>query len=266
MLVKALEEMCGQKLSKRAWKKKKYVCTVTHDIETKNGLQRARRLKKLEERYGVPSAWYIPSKHYILDAEMVRELANHGEIGAHDTKHDGKLVYLPKDRLIKRFVEAKKTLAEIAGQNVVGFRAPLLQHNLTIIQALTDAGYVYDTSIPTWEPNHPCTMKPHGIGTVFPFRLGGLVEVPVTLTQDHQLLTFFGMSPRQVAAEWWDMTHLIRSLGGLATFLVHPDYELGDSGSVVYEEILSNISTDNEAWIALPSEVAEATCLDKMVL
>lgn len=262
MIAKALEELIGKKLSKRAWKKKKYVCTITHDVETKNGLQNAKNLKKLEERYGVPSAWYIPSKHFALDTDTVRELANHGEIGAHDTKHDGKLVYLQRDRLVERLVEARKTLTRIAEQKVNGFRAPLLQHNPKIIQALADAGYVYDTSIPTWEPNHPCTMKPHGIGTVFPFRLGSLVELPVTQTQDHQLLTVFGMSPREVVTEWSEMTNLIRSLGGICMFLVHPDYELGDLKSGVYEEILQNISTDNEAWIALPSEVAAATSPD----
>jgi peptidoglycan/xylan/chitin deacetylase (PgdA/CDA1 family) len=257
ILAEALEAVSGKRLLQRTWNQKKYACILTHDVETQNGLQRTKQLKKLEERYDFPSAWYIPSEHYKLDPEMIKQLVSHGEIGAHDTKHDGKLVYLPKKKLVKRLIDARKTLSRLAGHPISGFRAPLLQHNATILRAVQDSGYEYDTSIPTWEPRHPCTMKPHGIGTSFPLVFDELTELPVTLPQDHQLISVLGLTPRQATAKWAEMRHLISGLGGLCTFLVHPDYQLANQESVVYEEVLSSLASDNEVWVTLPTEVVQ---------
>ena len=255
ILVKAIEKLSEKTLHRKAWNGKKYAYIVTHDVDTRKGLQRARCLKKLEEKYDVPSAWYIPSKRYKLNLETIKELANYGEIGAHDTRHDGKLAQLPKRKLIERLLEAKRTLERIARQPVEGFRAPILQHNFMIIQALEDAGYTYDTSIPTWEPKHPYTRKPHGIATVYSLTLNGLTEIPVTLPQDHQLLHVSGLTPREVIKKWLDMTSVVKNLGGLCTFLVHPDYELANMKLDLYEELVNTIASDSQAWITVPSKI-----------
>lgn len=99
ILVRAIEKLSQKKLHRKTWYGKKYACLMTHDVDTRKGLQNAKQLKKIEEKYDVPSAWYIPSKHYKLNLETIKELANHGEIGAHDTKHDGKLAQIPKHKL-----------------------------------------------------------------------------------------------------------------------------------------------------------------------
>jgi peptidoglycan/xylan/chitin deacetylase (PgdA/CDA1 family) len=255
ILVTAIEKLSRQKLHRKTWNGKKYACLMTHDVDTRKGLQNAKQLKKLEEKYDVPSAWYIPLKHYELDLETIKELANYGEIGAHDTKHDGKLAQIPKRKLIERVLEAKQTLERIVGQPIEGFRAPILQHNIKIIQALEEAGYAYDTSIPTWEPKQPYTMKPHGIGTTCPLALYGLTEIPVTLTQDHQLLYVLGLTPEEAIRKWLDMISVIKSLGGLCTFLVHPDYKLADQKLNIYEELVNTITSDHQAWITLPSKI-----------
>jgi peptidoglycan/xylan/chitin deacetylase (PgdA/CDA1 family) len=255
ILVGAIEKLSGKKLEGKTWNGKKYACTITHDVDTQRGLQRAKHLKKLEERYDVPSAWYIPSKHYKLDPETVKELANHGEIGAHGTRHDGKLAQLPVQELVKRLREAKQTLEKIINYSVEGFRAPLLQHDFGVIRALEDAGYTYDTSIPTWEPKHPYTMKPHGIATVYSLTLNGLNEIPVTLPQDHQLLYVLGLTPREVIKKWLAITSVIKNLGGICTFLIHPDYKLANLKLDVYEELINTIASDNQAWVTVPSRM-----------
>ena len=51
-----------------------------------------------------------------------------GEVGSHDTKHDGRLSYLSKKELNERLSEGKRILKSMTNQPVVGFRAPLLQH------------------------------------------------------------------------------------------------------------------------------------------
>jgi peptidoglycan/xylan/chitin deacetylase (PgdA/CDA1 family) len=255
VLVTAIEDLLDKRLRRKTWNGKRYACIVTHDIESRKGLQKAKHVKKLEEKYNVPSAWYIPSKRYKLDLETIKELANYGEIGAHDTKHDGKLAQLPKQRLIKRLHEAKQTLEKIINRSVDGFRAPLLQQRLKIIQALCKTEYVYDTSIPTWEPKHPETMRRHGIGTMHPMNIDGIVEIPVTLPQDHQMIHALGMSPRQTVEAWVKLMKESEGMGGLCVFLTHPDYELARSENLnMYEDLLNAVTGNSEACITLPKE------------
>lgn len=255
ILVEAIENLSEKKLHKKRWNGKRYACIITHDVDTQKGLQKAKHLKKLEEKYNVPSAWYIPSKRCKLNLETIKELANYGEIGVHGTKHDGKLAQLPKQKLIERLHEAKQTLEKIINRSVKGFRAPLLQHRLEIFQALCKTEYLYDTSIPTWEPKHPDTMRPHGIGTMHPINISGVVEIPVTLPQDHQMIHVLGMSPRQTVETWVKLMKKSEGMGGLCVFLTHPDYELARSENLNrYEDLLNAVTGNSEAYITLPTE------------
>lgn len=260
ILIGAIEKLTGKKVQKKTWKGKTSVYLITHDIETYDGLQRAKIVKKLEERYDVPSAWYIPSKRYKLNYEVIRELANFGEIGAHDTKHDGKLAQLPTPELLVRLIDAKRSLTRISQQSIDGFRAPLLQHNLLMLKALDKAGYTYDTSIPAWEPKHPYTMKPHGIGTIFPLEINGVVEIPVTLPQDHQMVHSLGMSPRQTVEAWINLAKEVERIGGLCVFLTHPNELANLENQSIYEDLLNIITSNNKAYVGLPRTIANDIC------
>jgi peptidoglycan/xylan/chitin deacetylase (PgdA/CDA1 family) len=254
-LVNAIQAASGQELEKKSIFNNNYVCMITHDIERADGLKKALFLKKIEERYDIMSSWYVPSKRYKLNDENLRRLSYHGEIGSHDTKHDGKLAHLPKQEIVSRISESRQYLSEILQQPVQGFRAPILQHNATILEAVEESGYTYDTSIPTWEPKHPYTMKPHGIGTVYPLTFGKLREIPLTLPQDHQLLHVLGLNPEEVMKTWASMAMMIRDLGGVCMFLVHPDYELGDKLEL-YEEFVTAMTSDAKSTITVPSHIS----------
>jgi hypothetical protein len=210
-------------------------------------------MKKIESKYDIGSAWYIPSKRYKLEGSIIKEIGYHGEIGVHDTKHDGKLAHLAKEKLVERVSQARNSIETIIEHKIEGFRAPVLQHNQQILSALKESGYRYDTSIPTWEPKHPFTMKPHGIGTIYPISMNGLIEIPLTLPQDHQLLYVLGLTPEEVMRTWATMATLIRELGGVCMFLVHPDYKFGDPNTNLYEELLNVIVNDSKATVTLPS-------------
>ncbi len=257
LLVNAIERSTNRKLSKRQWNKRSYAFIMTHDIESQEGLRKSKNFKKIEERYDIPSAWYIPSKHYELDAETVRSLSNHGEIGCHDTKHDGKLAFISRSKLDIRLREAKTTLEELIKQPINGVRTPLLQHNASILEAIKDNGFTYDTSIPTWETKHPFTMKPHGIQTVFPLSINGLSELPITMPQDHQMLAVSGYSAQEALEKWIYIASITKDLGGLCLFLVHPDYQLSNLKNGVYEELLNFISSDNQGLITLPFKLSQ---------
>jgi len=258
VLVRTIENLSDERLLRKTWNGKRYTCLITHDVETRNGLQKAEGIKKLEEKYDVPSAWYIPSKHYELNLETIKKLANHGEIGVHGTKHDGELTQLPEQKLIKRLLEAKQTLEKIVNRSVKGYRAPLLQHSHGILRGLKEAGYSYDTSIPTWEPKHPRTMRSHGLGTTYPMFFGGVTEIPVSVVQDHQLLYVLGLKPKDTIAMWLSMMVVIRELCGCCVLLSHPEYKLFEmNNTVIYEELLNYLVSDEQVWLTTPKQLAD---------
>jgi hypothetical protein len=257
MLTNAIGRVSGKEPLRKKWAGQDFACVITHDIEDSAGLERALQLKKLEEKYDICSVWFIPSNRYKLKGEIVSSLANFGEVGCHDTKHDGKLASLSKPELIERLSQAKETLEVRGGTSIEGFRAPLLQHSPTILGAVSDSGYLYDASIPCWEPKHPYTMKPHGIGTVFPFHVNGLPELPLTLPQDHQMLHALGMTPKQTVETWAKITDEIKTVGGLCVFLTHPNELANAENETTYEDLLTLISSDKDTSILLPKKIAE---------
>lgn len=257
ILANAVERISGMRLPRKTWKEKKSCCIVTHDVDTKQGLARARPIKKLEERYCIESAWYVPTKHYSLDSATVRDLANYGEVGVHGARHSGNLINLPSKKLFQLLYEAKQLLEEVLGSSVKGFRSPLLQHNSTIFEQLKKADYSYDTSVPTWEPKHPQTMGPFGTGTVFPLVLNNLVEIPVSTVQDHQLLYVLGLTAKETLSEWLSFMTIIKEIGGCSVLLSHPEYGLFDSENIsIYEDFLGYISSDIDQWITTPAKIA----------
>ena len=256
ILAKAIERLSGKVLLRKKWKGANSCVTLTHDIDNEKGLRRASRVRKLEEKYDIKSAWYIPTKHYPLNCETIRELANHDEIGVHGTKHSGNLVRLSSQKLFTQFSEAKTFLEKISGSTIQGFRSPLLQHNSRILTQLKKAGYSYDTSIPSWEPKHPQTMSPFGIGTVFPLHINGLIEFPVSIIQDHQLLYVLGLTPKETLQYWRLFMDLVKEIGGCNVFLSHPEYKLFDSENIsLYEDFLSVLASDNNSLIATPNQL-----------
>ena len=263
-LANAIEKALKEKLHRKTWDHKPSVCVLTHDIDTKEGLQRSGKVKKLEEKYDLPSAWFIPSKQYSLDRETIEKLENNGEVGSHDIKHDGRLSHLSKKKLTERLREGKKSLESMTNHPVEGFRAPLLQHTSRILFGLGECGFKYDTSIPTWEPKHPRTMSPHGIGTLFPIRIEGMNEIPITIIQDHQLLHVLCLTPKEAITEWLSNMTLIKELGGTCVFLSHPEYGLLDmQGLPFYEELLNTLASDIQLLVVPPKKIPQLSVMPK---
>lgn len=265
-LANAIEQLANRNLRRNNKGNKKCSCVFTHDIDTEEGLRKSKGVKRLEEKYDIPSAWFIPSRQYTLDKDIIENLENNGEIGSHDTKHDGRLSYLSKKQLAKRLADGKRDLESITNNRIEGFRSPLLQHNPNILRGLQDCGYTYDSSIPTWEAKHPRTMRSHGIGTVFPTKIEGICEIPVTIMQDHQLLHVLGFTPKETISKWLSDITVLSELGGCCVLLSHPEYGLLDSQNLIlYEQLLNTITSSANLETTLPNEIVKlkSTCLEE---
>ena len=241
------------------WRRgKTYALSLTHDVETRAGLEKgAKTILEVERELGVRSTWNLQSDGYPLDRTVMASLAEWGEVGSHDTVHDGRLAFLEFDEKVERLKKCREKL-ELAGDTRVrGFRAPLLQHSRELLSAACKAGYEFDSSVPSWEFLSPTSLKPHGVGTVFPFYVNGILEIPVSLPQDHQLLRVKGLGPRETVDYLLRSGRRVRSLGGPCVVLVHPDYEFGSEENVAdYQRLVSVFQKDSECDVMTLGELS----------
>jgi hypothetical protein len=185
-------------------------------------------------------------------------LAKTGEVGAHDTKHDGRLLFARYEDKVERLTQCKEQLEHLARSEVRGFRSPLLQHSQDILDAVGQAGYKFDSSVPSWEALSPTSLRPHGVGTIFPFPISGIVEVPVSLPQDHQLIRAVGLSVPEAVDRLIDVSKWVKGVGGVCVLLVHPDYEFGlEGGQDEYRRLLQSFRSDPSCDIMTLGEIAE---------
>jgi hypothetical protein len=238
---------------------KTYALAVSHDVETQIGLEDgASRLIEVERELDIRSTWNIPSQRYPLSSQLLTSLAKTGEVGGHDTKHDGRLLFEGYKSKVERLSRCKERLELLSKSEVRGFRAPLLQHGRELVDAVGKAGYEYDSSVPSWEALSPTSLKPHGVGTVFPFSVSGIVEVPVSLPQDHQLIRVGGLGISQAVDRLLDVSRWIKGIGGVCVLLVHPDYEFGqEGGQIEYRRLLESFRTDPGCDIMTLGELAD---------
>jgi len=242
------------------WRRgKTYTLAVSHDVETQVGLEDgASRLVEVERELNIRSTWNIPSDRYPLSSQLLTYLAKTGEVGAHDTKHDGRLFFARYKDKVERLTQCRERLEILAKSEVRGFRSPLLQHSREILDAVGKAGYKFDSSVPSWEALSPTSLKPHGVGTIFPFSISGIVEVPVSLPQDHQLIRVGGLGVAQAVDRLIDVSRWVKGVGGVCVLLAHPDYEFGlEGGPEEYHRLLQSFRSDPSCDIVTLGELAD---------
>jgi hypothetical protein len=241
------------------WKdNRKYAFAVTHDVESRNGFEKQSvNLRRIEERLDIKSSWNFPSHRYHIAQDGIRELVQKHRIGGHDTSHDGKLALLDRDKLVRRLTLCRTRISDLSGAQVTGFRAPLLQHSHNLLRSVYEAGFTYDSSCPTWEPVSSLSGKSHGIKTVFPLNLEGLTEIPVTLTQDHQLIYLLRTQPEKCVQYWLEQSNWIKQVGGIVLLLIHPEYSFSEpENSSLYRILLSTFALDKTCWITTTDDLA----------
>lgn len=255
---------------------KRFAFVLTHDVETRRGLDRVKQLAELEMSLGFRSSFnFIPEGDYEVPLELRSWLTERGfEVGVHDLHHDGKL-YWSRASFQKKAKRINYYLKEWGG---AGFRSAFMLRNLAWIQ---DLNIVYDASTFDTDPFEP---QSDGAATIFPFWVPdstrtpsqetqshstgssrtrtGYVELPYTLAQDS---TLFVILQEKGIGIWRRKLDWIVEKGGMALLDTHPDYMNfeGDNRSSAfpsqrYREFLIGIQSTHcgEFWHALPREVA----------
>ena len=223
-----------------------WAIVLTHDVEKAIGYENVPLLRGVEERAGYRSSWnFVPRRDYEVDATVVNDLTAHAfEVGVHGLFHDG------------RDLESLQTLGErlpairdyARRWNAVGFRSPATHRVWDWMPLL---GFDYDTSYPDTDPYEPISG---GCCTWLPFFNRDMVELPITLPQDH---TLFAILEQVDESTWVEKTDYLRGPSGMALLITHPDYMLEQSRLDAYGRFLNRYADDPSVWRALPREVSD---------
>ena len=221
-----------------------WALVLTHDVESADGLRAIDPIVELERSHGVRSCWNLVPDRYDVDQGLVDQLVQAGfEVGVHGFLHDGRDL-----ESLARWQE-RLPLAHASAERwgAVGFRSAALHRNHEWMRTIR---FDYDSSWPDTDPFEPqdggcCTWLPHFNGE--------LVELPVTMAQDHTLFVILRESDERV---WTTKARFLREQGGLALLDTHPDYLVDQRIFRAYERLLDEFASDGTAWKALPREVS----------
>ncbi len=223
----------------------RFAFVLTHDVESTRGIANIARLREVEERRGLVSCWNFCAEDYPIPDGLFDELRRAGcEIGLHGLDHRGRL-FESRAAFEASLPRIRQYLRE---WDVAGFRSPALHRDADWIREL---GCAYDSSFPDTDPYEP---QPGGCCSIFPFLNGDVVELPITLAQDH---TLFEILRHRDIRVWRQKTEWLVRNHGLVNVIVHPDYI--DSADVLerYQELLDLLTAQSGGWHALPREVAD---------
>lgn len=220
-----------------------WALVLTHDVETAEGYAAIPLLREVEQSLGYRSSWNLVASDYPVDTELVKGLVADGfEVGVHGYCHDG--------RDFASIEDFRARLPDIRRHaddwGAVGFRSP---SSLRVWKWMPELGFDYDSSYSDTAPFEP---QPGGCCSLLPFFNQDLVELPITMPQDHTMFVILGERDEGL---WRRKGDLVREMNGMALMLTHPDYATPDR-LAAYSRLLEGYRDDETAWRALPAEVS----------
>ena len=225
---------------------------LSHDIDTDEGLRNlVERFLPIEASVCAQSSNYVVPCAWSIDHGLLGEVVRRGhEIGVHGYDHSNQTPFLDSSERRRRLSAARPFMERYA---VIGYRAPSLLRTAALLEDLAQL-YRYDSSIPTSGGLFP--VPNNGCASARPFRIGGLVEIPVTMPRDGSL-RFLGHNPRQIYAIWKECAERISASGGIVSLLTHCEERFsGNAGMLaVYKEFLEHLATDRRFAFFSPLQI-----------
>jgi hypothetical protein len=254
---------------------KKFAVVLSHDVDTQKGHDRVHSLAEIEMAKGFRSSFNFVPERYKVSQSLLDELRSKGfQLCVHGLNHDGKLFFSRKifnQRAVRINDYLNKWQAE-------GFTSPSMHHNQDWLHDLK-----INHSISTFDTD-PFEPQPDAAGTVFPFwvnrnscgknasqyssfkasQLGGYLELPYTLPQDHLLYVIFQERSIDI---WKRKLDWIAEQGAMVLLNTHSDYMSFDPGVTgseeypvdYYSDLLDYLQANyrDQFWHALPKDLAQ---------
>jgi peptidoglycan-N-acetylglucosamine deacetylase len=235
---------------------KRAVFVPLHDVDTDGFLRRRERdpLLRIEQRHGIRSTWFIPTKfinsgRYPID--FLLETGN--EAGWHGHRHDHRDHIKPfADRAVTAF--ANSCLQDLAAFPI-GMRLPKLLRSNYLFELLERfcPALCYDTSFQ--QGIAPYYLWLNG-------RQSTILEIPTTVPTDISVYNSLRGLPRARRAEAILQAQIARTqqlteAGAVISIVTHPEKTLSERPDFLdaYDQYLSYICGRSDVWITTAGEL-----------
>lgn len=220
---------------------------MTHDVETSSGHDFCPVMMDIDDSLGIKASFQlVPEKRYAPSGALLSQIRARGfEVNVHDLNHDGHL-FRDRQEFLRRAEKINRYAKEFGA---AGFRSGAMYRNLDWYDAFE---FSYDMSVPNVAHLEP---QQGGCCTVMPYFVGGILELPLTTTQDYALFNF--LNDYSIGL-WKKQIGLITEKHGLVSFVIHPDYVMDTNAQKTYKELLVflvRLRDEGKLWAALPGEV-----------
>jgi hypothetical protein len=236
---------------------------ITHDIDSRPELDAIQAIRGMEAPLGLLSAFgFVPEESWPSEATARALVAEGCEVYWHDIGHNGRLPYLGADQIRAAFDQVVGR-SPWAADMMHAFRAGQLLVSRDLLSVIAER-FAVDMSMPDTERDGPYGGAA-GCGTVFPFRYGPLLELPVTMPQEVYLHQVYGYSAADSLRIWLEKLSYITQLGGVAVFNIHPVWISPQHPDMreAFERFLEAVAAMSDVLVTTPTRLASSmTVLD----
>jgi peptidoglycan/xylan/chitin deacetylase (PgdA/CDA1 family) len=233
---------------------RRYVFMMTHDVDTKAGMKMAGQVLDEMLELGLKPCFFLVAHGYRWDdgfCDAVRQ--GGGEIGLHGDTHDNRIAFEDAEEAGRRLDSCRD---KIERHGIRGFRSPSLLVSEALYQAV-GSRFAWDSSVPDTDTDTLIGAR-RGCGTIFPYRRGKTLVLPITMPADDRLLLlgYRGLQLLDVLRRKW---RYVRKTGGLCHFLTHPEPHLFGKAVIrdLYRALIQEAVDSDDCWIATPSMLAD---------
>ncbi len=233
----------------------KNICLLTNDVETTSlingGLRPETGIKVWKEgmprmldlyaKYNVKATFFFVANYVAQHPEIVKMVQPYGhEVACHGLthEHDKAFDILTLKEQIEHLKQAKAILEEVAGEEVVSFRAPALRVNKNTPKALMEAGFRIDSSVAPQRADIFMTLgaknkmqwlkAPRTIYNTAPNNLArrgnsSILEIPVSSFAFPYIGTFMRVFPTLNSLTRYFLYLETKGTDKAINFLIHPN-------------------------------------------
>jgi peptidoglycan/xylan/chitin deacetylase (PgdA/CDA1 family) len=241
---------------------------LRYGLSPRRAEQRTLRFVELLERYDCSPTLATPGRVVARNGAFVRDLQARGvEIAVHGFDH---LDFrgLATGEVREQFVKAAAAFRS-NGVAFAGFRCPYLSYDRVMAESIperlvaysSNEGIVWDVGRLDGDSATFATLTEFYGATAssrrpaVPRRIGQLVEIPVSLPDDLQILDGVGSGPDGLAEAWLSVLDQTHRRGDVFVVLTHP--ETADTCAGAFDRLLVNArSRTPSVWVARLDEVA----------
>lgn len=214
----------------------------------------------LLDKYGVKATFFVPGFVAECNPDVVRRIAAAGhEIGNHGYTHE-RFVEKTVDEQREILEKTQKIIKGLTGKAPVGYRTPSGDWHERTPYILSEMGFSYSSSMRGDD-------KPYY--TLLDGKESDLVEIPSKWEMDDYVAQAYSVYPPEPAG--LDRISCYRSvqdndirefhgyydMGLCIVYLMHPQISGAPGRNLVLEEVLKEVTSHDDVWVATGSQVAD---------